>query len=245
MLPRQARHKHRLNSKIGTVVYIYAGAMTWYNPDPKDYNNSLRNGFLAQLDEDSTVLGWGCDWTDETGCVSVASSHGVLTEASQSDYSLLTIGGYHHHSHFPFAQKSRPQRRAPTPTPTPAVHTVTFVLSDGDNVHWCAQRQRCFGTSFLRTGMNDSRLPRQARDRHREGTFQTKCLRLIAGCTTAGSLRSGRRSFGARFLSQSASILQKGTSANVRTTQMPRVIAMAPRGNVWSPLCVTQARTRS
>eukprot|EP01046_Picozoa_sp_COSAG06_P024778 COSAG06_NODE_2041_length_7754_cov_2.476445_2_plen_221_part_00 len=148
--------------------------MTWYNPDPKDYNNSLRNGFLAQLDEDSTVLGWGCDWTDETGCVSVASSHGVLTEASQSDYSLLTIGGYHHHSHFPFAQKSRPQRRAPTPTPTPAVHTVTFVLSDGDNVHWCAQRQRCFGTSFLRTGMNDSRLPRQARDRHREGTTLIK-----------------------------------------------------------------------
>jgi hypothetical protein len=116
---------------------VGTGAMTWYNKnDLKSYNNSLRNGFLLQLQPGAAVvLGWGCDWTDETGCVSVSSSHGVLTEVSQSDYSLLTYGGYHHHSHFPFKQRARPGR-TPPPAPAKPVHTVTFVLSDGDNVHW-------------------------------------------------------------------------------------------------------------
>ena len=70
---------------------VGTGALTWYNGDDlRNYKNTLRNGFLQHMELGSVVLGWGCDWTDETGCVSVSSSHGVLTEASQSDFSLLT-----------------------------------------------------------------------------------------------------------------------------------------------------------
>ena len=47
----------------------------------------------------------------------------------------VRYGGYHHHSHYPFAQRATP-RPPPPGQPQAKVHTVTFVLSDGDNVHW-------------------------------------------------------------------------------------------------------------
>ena len=119
---------------------VATGAISFYNTNTENYNNTIRNAFLALLAPNSASLGWGCNWTDETGCVSVAASHGVITEPSQSDYSLLTYGGYHHHSHFPFVQGAAlaAARKAavPNPPPPPKVHTVVFVTSDGDNVHW-------------------------------------------------------------------------------------------------------------
>lgn len=117
---------------------VATGALTWYTSGtPASYNDTARNQFLSLLQPGSSILlGAGCPtWFEEdTACTTAPSSHGVLMEPSQKEYSLLTFGGYHHHSHFPFAQKAQQKARRPA-LPPPGVHTVTFVLSASPS-HW-------------------------------------------------------------------------------------------------------------
>ena len=70
------------------------GAISFFNADTNAYNNTLRNAFLGLVEPNSASFGWGCDCGDGTGCVSVAAEHGIVTEPSKSDYSLLTYGGH-------------------------------------------------------------------------------------------------------------------------------------------------------
>ena len=132
---------------------VATSAASWYAGDSgsakkpgaaPSYNSSIRNKFLGLLQPNSANLGWGCNWTSEVECVTVSARHGVFVEPSQTDYSLLVYGSYHHHSHFPFVQGAEIRAthpRAPPPLPSPPpppppVHTVVFVTSGGDNVHW-------------------------------------------------------------------------------------------------------------
>ena len=107
---------------------IATGALQWWTADAESVEALL---VLASLAPPFAVLGWGPDEFRTVRAVSRAGGAVVASDwASNLDL----------HSSFDLPQFVQQQRRLPPPPPpraaAAAVHTVAFLMSDGDNVQF-------------------------------------------------------------------------------------------------------------
>jgi hypothetical protein len=84
---------------------------------------------LNSLQKQSAVLGWG---TSEFGLVSAATSRGSWVNAADWAKNIGTLAGY------PTAGNVEQPNSSPPPQPAtpPQRHTISFLMSDGDNLQW-------------------------------------------------------------------------------------------------------------
>jgi hypothetical protein len=107
---------------------IAAGALQWW-ADAVAGGPPLVGRVLGALDPPYAVLGWG---PDELGTVTTVSGGGGWVVGADWASNLDVLSG--------FDVPGLAQRPAPTPAaapaPAPPVHTVCFLMTDGDNVQW-------------------------------------------------------------------------------------------------------------
>ena len=110
---------------------VFAHALHFYAPVPGDLSSSV----LARMEPNSMVFGWG---EDEFNLVQSASAGGVGVHAADYCLNLSALTRFQ----VPLAQK---QPAAPVLGTLPVtggsaapakVHTVCFLMSDGDNLQW-------------------------------------------------------------------------------------------------------------
>lgn len=94
-----------------------------------DGNSDFMRQVMAAADDDSPILGWGDASQGEDKFVGAASERSVFTVASDhawnlSLFSAMRVDSLYQRTH------------TPKETTAPAVHTVVFVMSDGDNIQW-------------------------------------------------------------------------------------------------------------
>ena len=102
---------------------IMTKSLIFYEDSVKD--TSLRDKIFSSMEKDSICLGWG---PDEFINVSTASKHGISIVAADWSYNLTVLSAF---PSLPINQKSSvniPNKKD--------VHTVTFIMSDGDNQQW-------------------------------------------------------------------------------------------------------------
>lgn len=102
---------------------IMTKSLIFYEDSVKD--TSLRDKIFSSMEKDSVCLGWGLD---EFINVSTASKHGISMVAADWSYNLTVLSAF---PSLPMNQKSSvniPNKKE--------VHTVTFIMSDGDNQQW-------------------------------------------------------------------------------------------------------------
>ena len=102
---------------------IMTKSLIFYEDSIKD--TSFRDKVFSSMDENSICLGWG---PDEFINVSTASKYGVSIVAADWSYNLTVLSSF---PSIPINQKSLmnlPSKKD--------VHTVTFIMSDGDNQQW-------------------------------------------------------------------------------------------------------------
>lgn len=102
---------------------IMTKSLIFYEDSIKD--TSFRDKVFSSMEENSICLGWG---PDEFINVSTASKYGVSMVASDWSYNLTVLSAF---PSIPINQKSLmnlPSKKY--------VHTVTFIMSDGDNQQW-------------------------------------------------------------------------------------------------------------
>lgn len=112
---------------------IFAGAVNFWSTD---MGSPLTTRVLSSLQPGpAAVFGWG---VDESSTVAAASAYGAYVHASDWARNLATLTGIG----VPNA-RVQPNPRLPVPptaasgaSASPAVHTVTFLMTDGDNVQW-------------------------------------------------------------------------------------------------------------
>lgn len=102
---------------------IMTKSLIFYEDSIKD--TFLRDKIFSSMEKDSICLGWG---PDEFINVSTASKHGISMVAADWSYNLTVLSAF---PSLPINQKSSvniPNKKD--------VHTVTFIMSDGDNQQW-------------------------------------------------------------------------------------------------------------
>ena len=102
---------------------IMTKSLIFYEDSVKD--TSLRDKIFSSMEKNSICLGWG---PDEFINVSTASKHGISIVAADWSYNLTVLSAF---PSLPINQKSSvniPNKKD--------VHTVTFIMSDGDNQQW-------------------------------------------------------------------------------------------------------------
>ena len=102
---------------------IMTKSLIFYEDSIKD--TSLRNKIFSSMKNDSICLGWG---PDEFINVTTASKYGISMVAADWSYNLTVLSAF---PSLPMNQKSSvniPNKKD--------VHTVTFIMSDGDNQQW-------------------------------------------------------------------------------------------------------------
>ena len=102
---------------------IMTKSLIFYEDSIKD--TYFRDKIFSSMEKDSICLGWG---PDEFINVSTASKHGISMVASDWSYNLTVLSAF---PSLPINQKSSMDilnRKD--------VHTVTFIMSDGDNQQW-------------------------------------------------------------------------------------------------------------
>lgn len=104
---------------------IAAGALQWWQDDVA---SPLALGILAALTPPFAMLGWG---PDELNTVTAVSLFGGAVVASDWASNLDVLSAYDVPS---FARQ--PAAPAPASAAPPAVHTVAFLMSDGDNLQF-------------------------------------------------------------------------------------------------------------
>lgn len=102
---------------------IMTKSLIFYEDSVKD--TSLRDKIFSSMEKDSICLGWG---PDEFINVSTASKYGISMVAADWSYNLTVLSAF---PSLPMNQKSS----ADIPNKKD-VHTVTFIMSDGDNQQW-------------------------------------------------------------------------------------------------------------
>jgi hypothetical protein len=103
----------------------FAGAITWWDVNMK---SPLSQRVLRSL-LTPAVLGWG---VSEDATVAAASATGGWVHASDWAKNLDTLSSYAMGGHL--SQKKR--KSTPSLSPADKVHTVTFLMTDGDNIQW-------------------------------------------------------------------------------------------------------------
>ena len=102
---------------------IMTKSLIFYEDSIKD--TSLRNKIFSSMKNDSICLGWG---PDEFINVTTASKYGISMVAADWSYNLTVLSAF---PSLPMNQKS--SVNIPNKKDT---HTVTFIMSDGDNQQW-------------------------------------------------------------------------------------------------------------
>lgn len=93
--------------------------------EDKINDTSLRHKIFSSMKKDSTCLGWG---PDEFINVSTASKYGISIVAADWSYNLTVLSSF---PSLPMTQKALVNIPS-----SENVHTVTFIMSDGDNQQW-------------------------------------------------------------------------------------------------------------
>ncbi len=93
--------------------------------EDKINDTSLRDKIFSSMEKDSTCLGWG---PDEFINVSTASKYGISIVAADWSYNLTVL------SSFPSLLMT--QKTLVNIPSSENVHTVTFIMSNGDNQQW-------------------------------------------------------------------------------------------------------------
>ncbi len=94
-----------------------------------DGNTVFMRQVMAAADDDSPILGWGDASQGEDKFVRAASERSLFTVASDHAWNLSLFSAMQVDSLY---QRTHTQEE----TTAPAVHTVVFVMSDGDNIQW-------------------------------------------------------------------------------------------------------------
>ena len=102
---------------------VMARAFVFY-----DGNSSFRESVMAWLLKDSVLLGWGDASLGEDVFIRSGSQEGVFTLPADHAHNLAPLSG------LPTVQQAQ-KPHAPT-VAEPAVHYVSFLMTDGDNVQW-------------------------------------------------------------------------------------------------------------
>ena len=108
---------------------VFARAVLWYDDDV-NLSSPLSQQVLRWLhacDRRAVVIGWG---PSEVGTVAALAAQGVAIHAADWAVNLATYASFY----APLLQQQQQEQLPPAPPPTKAKHTVTFLLSDGDNV---------------------------------------------------------------------------------------------------------------
>lgn len=100
---------------------VLAGAFHFYEP----VVSPLTTKALARMDPNSTLLGWG---EDEYPLILAASAHSIHVHPADYANNLSTLSQ--------FEVQVRQQPPASPPGNPEGVHTVCFLMSDGDNLQW-------------------------------------------------------------------------------------------------------------
>lgn len=101
-----------------------AGAFTFY-----DGNSSLMFKVMNAAKDDSPVLGWGDASQGEDKFVKPGSEYSLFTVPSDHAWNLSVFSGVQSDSLYQRTHTEEMQAND-------SVHTVTFVMSDGDNIQW-------------------------------------------------------------------------------------------------------------
>lgn len=106
------------------AIFARAPTMTFGSDD------SAQNTLLSRATSPAVAFGWG---PDEGAYVSTLTKHGVYVHASDFNKNLAALSNIR-----PTASKlEKPKRLAPLHfNASSAFHTVTFVMTDGDNLQW-------------------------------------------------------------------------------------------------------------
>ncbi len=94
-----------------------------------DGNSAFMRQVMDAADDDSPILGWGDASQGEDKFVRAASENSVFTVASDHGWNLSVFSALKSDSLY---QRTHVDEQALAP----AVHTVTFIMSDGDNIQW-------------------------------------------------------------------------------------------------------------
>ena len=94
-----------------------------------DGNSAFMRQVMDAADDDSPLLGWGDASQGEDKFVRAGSENSVFTVASDHAWNLSVFSALKMDSLY---QRAHVDEQAPAPT----VHTVTFIMSDGDNIQW-------------------------------------------------------------------------------------------------------------
>ncbi len=94
-----------------------------------DGNSDFMRRVMEAADDDSPILGWGDASQGEDKFVKAASERSVFTVASDHAWNLSLFSAMQVDSLY---QRTHTEQE----TTAPAVHTVVFVMSDGDNIQW-------------------------------------------------------------------------------------------------------------
>ena len=94
-----------------------------------DGNSDFMRQVMGAADDDSPILGWGDASQGEDKFVKAASERSVFTVASDHAWNLSLFSAMHVDSLYQ-------RTHTPQEPSAPAVHTVVFVMSDGDNIQW-------------------------------------------------------------------------------------------------------------
>lgn len=100
---------------------VYTGAFHFYD----DVNNDLTTQAFSRMDNVGIMLGWG---DDEYYTVSKASSNSLNVVPSDWAINISTLSN--------FQAETKQKNHLDTVITEDNVHTVCFVISDGDNVQW-------------------------------------------------------------------------------------------------------------
>ncbi|KAH3759135.1 protein phosphatase [Pelomyxa schiedti] len=114
---------HQKDPQFLVDYSIFASAFNFYDPM---LDTTLGQNALANMVPNSAVLGWG---DDEYGMVSRATYQSKWVHAADYSMNLPLFTNMN-------LQTSKPKSQLYTPATESAHHTVTFIMSDGDNLQW-------------------------------------------------------------------------------------------------------------
>ncbi|KJE92178.1 hypothetical protein CAOG_03194 [Capsaspora owczarzaki ATCC 30864] len=110
---------------------VFSQSFSYFITSDLNASATAKRAF-SRLDQSplAALFGWG---VSENGLVGFASEHHAVVHAADWAINLSVLANLNVSSTFALTQKTHAND---VPSPPPAVHTVCFLMTDGDNIQW-------------------------------------------------------------------------------------------------------------